>query len=343
MAGIDVRDPASRALYKRIGDFLAAHALAPVPPNYALIHELMTVDGSPLARMVEEMTGDGLRLTPRDVDALRAAAGQETDGLDERAEELATRAEAQAEIIAQARQSVEGFVQIVESTQAQARSYEEDLDRTASELQSTPGTEVSALLLITGRMLERTRSAEAQLRTVTAEVGSLRERLQEAELAARSDPLTRLPNRRAFEDRLNDVVARGAACSLAICDIDHFKAINDGHGHPVGDRVLRMVAEVLQQSCPGQLVARLGGEEFVVLFDGLSPDAAGAILETAREDLASRTFRVRGTDAPIGQVTFSAGVARCQSKPGEEPALKRADTLLYQAKDGGRNRVVVEG
>jgi len=81
----------------------------------------------------------------------------------------------------------------------------------------------------------------------------------------------------------------------------------------------------------------------VVLFEGVPPDAAGAILNAAREDLASRNFRVRGTDAPIGQVTFSAGVARCVTGPGEEPPLKRADLLLYRAKDSGRNRVVVEG
>jgi len=218
---MDTRDPASRALYKCIGDFLAAHALAPTPANYALIHELLTVQGSPLAQMVAEMTGDGLRLTGRDMDALRAAAGQDMNAFENRSEE-------HAEIIADARRSMDGFVSIVETTQAQAKSYEQDLDRTAGELRATPGDEVSALLLITGRMLERTRSAESQLRSVTGEVRSLRERLQEAELAARSDPLTRLPNRRAFEDRLADVVARECHCSLGVCDIDKFKLINCG-------------------------------------------------------------------------------------------------------------------
>jgi diguanylate cyclase len=334
VGAIESRDATNRQLYRRIGDFLAAHALPPTPANYALVHELITVAGSPLAAMVAELTSDGVRLSDSDVATLREAAGLEPTDREDHAEE-------QAEIIAEARRSVENFASLVETTQTETSNYGRDLDRGASELRGAPIDDISALMLITGRMLERTRLAEAQLHSVTAEVSGLRERLQEAELAARSDPLTRLPNRRAFEDRLTHVVASGSACSLAICDIDHFKMINDSHGHPVGDRVLRMVAEVLQGACKGQLVARLGGEEFVVLFDGLDPTEAAIVLNAAREDLSERTFRVRGTDAPIGRITFSAGVARC-NKSVEEPPLKRADALLYQAKDSGRNCVIVE-
>jgi diguanylate cyclase len=189
-------------------------------------------------------------------------------------------------------------------------------------------------------MLERTRASETQLAAARNEAQALRERLAAAEDEARRDPLTQLPNRRAFEDEYSRITANGRNASIGICDIDLFKAINDSHGHPVGDRVLRMVADILKTSCGANFVARLGGEEFVVLFEDVEPTAAGALLDRAREELCGRNFRVRGTDAPIGRISFSAGVASCAD--GTEPPLKRADDLLYRAKNSGRNRVVVE-
>ena len=102
-----------------------------------------------------------------------------------------------------------------------------------------------------------------------------------------------------------------------------------------------MFADVLSSNCDQHMVARIGGEEFVVLFEGLTPDVAGEILNDARSELGARTFRIRGTDIPLGRVTFSAGVAHCVDRDGEGP-LKRADDLLYRAKNAGRNQVLVE-
>ena len=333
MVGPVSRDAANKQLYRKIGDFIALHSLAPTPDNYALVHEMLTAEASPIKKMIEDLTGDGLRLTESDARAIREAVG-----VDEPQRTL----EEDAEIIADARRSLEGFATIVEATRAEAQDYQRDLSERAAELNELPVGDVGGLLLITSKMLERTRSAESQLQAVRAEAQGLRQKLAEAEHAARSDPLTRLPNRRAFEDRLAELLADGGVASLGICDIDRFKLINDSHGHPVGDRVLRMVAEVLQAACPDCLVARLGGEEFVILFDNMEPKEAGELLDLARLDLASRQFRVRSTDAPIGQITFSAGVARCSAGTGDDAPMKRADTLLYQAKNSGRNRVVTE-
>ena len=334
MSASGPRETANKQLFKQIGDFLALHALAPTPANYALIHEMFTGDDSPVKRMIEELTADGLRLSETDARSIRDAVG-----LPEGAGGVSTE---DAETIAASRRSMEAFATIVEATRAQAQDYQRDLSVRAAELEELPVGDISGLLLVTSRMLERTRSAESQLEAVRSEAESLRQKLREAEQAARSDPLTRLPNRRAFEDRLEELVARGGTASIAVVDIDRFKSINDSHGHPVGDRVLRMIAEVLQDACPGCLVARLGGEEFVLLLDGMEPHAAGHVLDKAREDLSSRNFRVRGTDEPVGRITFSAGVARCTAGTGDDAPLKRADTLLYRAKNGGRDRVEVE-
>ena len=109
-------------------------------------------------------------------------------------------------------------------------------------------------------------------------------------------------------------------------------------GLAVGDRVIKAVAHTLRDHCAGNMVARIGGEEFVVLFPGLLPEAAAEILDIAREILGSRYFKLRETDQPLGKVTFSGGVA-LGHHPDGAPALQRADALLYAAKNGGRNQV----
>jgi diguanylate cyclase len=325
------RDAAHRRTFKAIGEFLAIHGLEPTPENYALVYGLVSDDTTPVARMILALTADGLRLTQRDVDRIRKQIDEEFPGL---AEDKA------AELIADLRRSMDNFTSVVDATRQETRNYEADLARGAEDLKehATANPSIVTVARLTGAMLERTRAAEAQLAVARSEADVLREKLAEAEEQARSDALTRLPNRRAFETRLDDVMRSDRLCSIAICDIDRFKRINDGHGHGVGDRVLRMVAQSLKQSCGKHMVARLGGEEFAILFDGLQPPEAAAVLDQARADLAAREFRVRETETPLGQITFSAGVARCA---GEAP-LKRADNLLYEAKDSGRNRVVAE-
>ncbi|HEY0326914.1 MAG TPA: GGDEF domain-containing protein [Allosphingosinicella sp.] len=325
------RETAHRKMFKAIGDFLALHGLEPTPENYTLVYGLVSDDTTPVARMILALTADGVRLTQRDVDRIRKQIDEEFPGLEE---------DKAAELIADLRRSMENFTSVVEATREEARSYEADLARGAEDLNehALGNPSIATVARLTGAMLERTRAAEAQLAVARSEADALRTKLAEAEEQARSDALTRLPNRRAFETRLEQVMGSGEVCSIAICDIDRFKRINDGHGHGVGDRVLRMVAESLQESCAEHMVARLGGEEFAILFQGLGPADAGTLLDQARADLAARDFRVRGTDAPLGQVTFSAGVARCT---GDSP-LKRADNLLYEAKDSGRNKVVAE-
>lgn len=334
MTGTGSRDADNRQVFRQIGEFLVAHHLYPAPSNYALVYEIVTDPDGPAARAVKALIADGLRLSQEDADRIRADCGIEGAG----APPVPTQ-----ESLAHARRQIDDFADIVEATRVEARAYGADLERGAAELNQSDLSHpaVAEVMRITGAMIERTRATETQLESAREEASALRQRLAEAEDEARRDPLTLLPNRRAFEDKLAEVAASSAICSLAICDIDHFKSINDSHGHGVGDRVLRMVADVLAANCEGHMVARIGGEEFVVLFEGLGPDAAGTVLDHARDDVSSRHFRIRGSDVPLGRVTFSAGVARCVDHDGEPP-LKRADDLLYRAKNAGRNQVIVE-
>ena len=162
------------------------------------------------------------------------------------------------------------------------------------------------------------------------------ELLGEAEVAARTDSLTEVYNRRGISPLLSEV-ARSGEYSLALADLDRFKRINDRLGHAAGDVVLSSVARTLVESV-GRYgsVARWGGEEFLVVMPGLSLDAAIALMESARRAMEEEY----GTDAFLEPVTISAGVAHAHRRTSKEEALRLADAKLYEAKASGRNVVV---
>ncbi|MGV8039991.1 MAG: diguanylate cyclase domain-containing protein [Thermoanaerobaculaceae bacterium] len=163
------------------------------------------------------------------------------------------------------------------------------------------------------------------------------------------DPLTGLPGRRALEE---DVRGLDGPVVAAMVDIDHFKAVNDTHGHEVGDQVLRMVASRLALVGGGGKAYRWGGEEFALLFPGRTLAQARPHVEAVREAIAASPFVLRAEDRPRRKprrpgpgsaqptltVTVSGGVA--EGRRGEHAALlKAADAALYRAKQAGRNRI----
>lgn len=164
-------------------------------------------------------------------------------------------------------------------------------------------------------------------------IGLMQERMGRLNLQAQTDPLTGLFNRRGLDEAVELLGAQ--AFALVALDVDRFKAINDTYGHDVGDEVLARLAGVLRQcSREGDLVFRLGGEEFLLLLPETSLSAAADVAERVRR-LVELT-RIE----PVGHVTVSLGVAPCPSGEGFARALKQADELMYQAKQGGRNRVM---
>jgi diguanylate cyclase (GGDEF)-like protein len=158
---------------------------------------------------------------------------------------------------------------------------------------------------------------------------------------AQVDPLTSLLNRRGFEKRLDESGERSATGSIVVCDIDHFKAVNDMHGHAEGDRVIVTLADTLRLTAPaGALVARFGGEEFVLFLPGLSVARAAAWANEARGLFADEAGPALG----LGRVlTASFGVSSRHPGDGSiHDAIDRADLALYEAKRQGRDRVCVQ-
>ena len=164
----------------------------------------------------------------------------------------------------------------------------------------------------------------------------LQERIGRLNRDAQTDPLTGLGNRRSLEFSLSLLQAEGRAFAAIVLDIDHFKRVNDSHGHEVGDQVLRRLAELMRRCCrEGDLLCRTGGEEFLMLLPGASLAVAAVVAERLRVTVQNTPVQ------PVGSVTVSLGVARWAGEAGSEPAqaLSEADRALYQAKQEGRNRV----
>jgi diguanylate cyclase (GGDEF)-like protein len=170
-------------------------------------------------------------------------------------------------------------------------------------------------------------------------------RLYESSQAAASlDPLTGLLNRRAFAQSARSMVAvaarTGVPLALIMLDADHFKACNDTYGHPVGDKVLVLLAQVLRaQVRPNDLAARIGGEEFAVVLQGAAQEAALKVAERIRLAMAG-AFLDLGEGQRIPVPTISLGLAELSAltDPNLECLLERADAALYRAKGEGRNR-----
>jgi diguanylate cyclase (GGDEF)-like protein len=173
---------------------------------------------------------------------------------------------------------------------------------------------------------------------------SLEQRCASLRDLASKDPLTGVANRAEF-DRLLDLFVDAhfqnrLPCALIVCDIDHFKNVNDQHGHQAGDEVIKSVAGLLANRCqPGDVVARYGGEEFVLLCVDCSNAAAATRAELIRREVADASQPALGT----GQVTASFGVTELQPGDTPETMFRRADRALLQAKEMGRNLVVQLG
>jgi diguanylate cyclase (GGDEF)-like protein len=179
--------------------------------------------------------------------------------------------------------------------------------------------------------------------TINRMLRALREQGQALEQQSLTDPLTRLANRRAFDRALAAGVAQGrrsgAALSLLILDVDHFKAYNDLHGHPAGDAVLVALGRVLREAAsrPADVAARIGGEEFALLLPDTTLD--GALRVAAKVHAALRAQAIAHAGSPAGgRVTVSIGAALARPGESADAFVARADAAAYAAKNAGRDR-----
>lgn len=192
--------------------------------------------------------------------------------------------------------------------------------------------------------VQLTTENQSNLNIVTMrDVHQLQLLLEENERQSKTDLLTGLANRRLVEDVLAAAMAKSdrtqSSLCVVMCDIDFFKNINDNFGHLCGDDVLKIVASQLQHSAQAATcIARWGGEEFLIVLEHVVPESAGVLCEQLRELIAATDYQSYGQHM---QLTMSFGCVQYQANESLQSLLFRVDKALYQAKNGGRNQVVM--
>ena len=332
---LDPRERRRRQLLEDVTRFLLTHRLEVSPYTLSIAHDVMTGGDQRLARQIEARVAAREPVTLEWLEDVNRGTAQ-TDG-SATLNMLMTKLEA----------SLAEFASTTSTARDAATEYNTALEAHVGELEqvSKAGVVITELASIAKIMLERTREIEKNMSRSEMQTRALQQSLDDARRKAELDHLTGLPNRRAFEtdleNELNTARLLGEPLCVAFVDIDHFKRVNDTHGHEAGDRVLRAVARTLAKITDDKChVARHGGEEFVALIRGKTLDQARAILDGARESMAERRLVNRANDMPFGKITFSCGLADIFEYPSHRDALKAADDALYLAKAKGRNCVV---
>ncbi len=175
-------------------------------------------------------------------------------------------------------------------------------------------------------------------RKVGERVGMLRA-FKRSETQAHTDPLTGLMNRRSLEEKVRRLVEEGSTYVAVYADLDHFKQLNDVHGHDAGDQALRLFARVMRDSVrPADLTARYGGEEFVVVLPDCQISDAFGVINRLRETLAATQ-----SSAKLPSFTASFGITAARPENTFSETLELADAALLKAKATGRDRIVISG
>jgi len=330
--------PAKRRLLGKVADFLIDHDLEVMPWTLEIAYDYVTGANPRLAQLILERIEESQAITlPWLEQVMREEKG---DGTAEQLVALMSRLE----------ESLDDFASTTSSARNATSEYGAALQQHVDDLEqvSRAGVVITELATLAKAMMHRTREIEHDLNESEQRAKALQHSLDEARRVADEDHLTGLPNRRAFEAMLDKEIAvaqeAGESLCVAFVDIDHFKRINDTHGHAAGDRVLKVVADTLSRISDARChVARHGGEEFAVLFRALGPEKARDRLDHAREEISERRLVNRATDMPFGRITFSGGIADVFAYASKSDALRAADEALYAAKQSGRNQILLAG
>jgi diguanylate cyclase len=329
---------ASAELFRLVLQQMSSHPAAFTPCCYAVWYEYLAGINLRLKLAMDGMVAKSLPFDDAAIERL----------FEEYVSEL--RGDAQRLIGENAQRILDDILRHTEEADHRAHEYGENLEQSA-QLLDTSGVEalrsvVTNLQTDTQKMRAAVVDLQGNLAHSRQEIETLKRELEHARIEALTDPLTGALNRRGFEMQfsrfLTESEAAGTEISLIMLDIDHFKKINDTHGHLFGDKVIRGVAEVLKANVKGKdAIARLGGEEFGVLLPETSLSGAQMLADKIRQMVEKgRIRRQDGKDA-VGGITISLGVAELNRNEDTSAFLNRADKALYFSKENGRNRVSI--
>ncbi len=251
------------------------------------------------------------------------------------------------ELVAMIAQIIGSLVDIAGETSLMNKRVAKQIDDLARHRKpSAVVTTATAILAETRQFATRSVQLESDLMSSAEEMSRLKKELSNAKREAAIDSLTGLYNRRAFDRRMKALIKEAGdythGFSLLLLDIDHFKRVNDRHGHMVGDKVLRALGEHIGKlTRRSDFLARYGGEEFAVVLPDTQLTEAFAVAENIRGTLQRIRLRRACSKEPLEAITISIGVASHRAGESMDALIERCDKALYQAKRLGRNRSVM--
>lgn len=326
-----------RALADRILALLDTHDVPPTPGNYRVIYEYMSGTNAALQHDVSRYLEQQRRLdeTVLTLWYERHIASDQfgmVQGMGANLEKLAGE-----------------FMTAIGETSEIASRFGSRLATGIKALESDVPESTRRSAVMEMAVAAREAQAESQrllrvLEVSRQETTSIMRELEQRRREALIDPLTGLFNRRAMTAQFAEIIGgrTDQPVSVLVIDIDHFKAINDEHGHAVGDSVIRNVAQLIRRSIRGgDFAVRFGGEEFVVILANTPPRGAMIVAETIRQRIEGMRLKRTRDGQALAPITASIGVAEMTVRDTAETVLARADDALYAAKGDGRNAVVL--
>ena len=231
---------------------------------------------------------------------------------------------------------------LIRDVHGQVDEHHTEIQRIRHELRSDPDDQDSiaaAIFRSVSKVIEVNERLQDQLFRAEQKIESKERQIESHMVEARTDALTSLPNRRAFDDAMKQLAAlhqrNGVPYGLIHLDVDHFKQLNDRWGHPAGDKVLKSVAAAIRAAArQSDLVARIGGEEFSVVLPNTSVEAVMAASERIRVAVEAASIEIQHTKVPV---TISVGAALVSAGETGKSLTERSDAALYASKQDGRN------
>ncbi|MEM5498827.1 GGDEF domain-containing protein [Paraglaciecola mesophila] len=313
------------------------HKIPAVPLNYALWYTYASNESESLNETLDHALQRNLPISDsktRDLYRKHVADEQDVD-------------------VWELRHSLESMVielsQSVQDTRSETRNFKSTMDTCMDDLAKVEreGLSMEEVMDLVRTLVSQTKqirgstlSFSTALNDAEREITRLRNQLEQSQQAALYDALTGLCNRRYFDEELAAYAMRPNMC-LILADLDHFKKINDTHGHVMGDLVLKASAKKLQAACrEGAQAFRFGGEEFAIIVPNSKLSVARQIAETMRRSIEKIGVRDKRTSEVLGGISASFGIAEMKAGMNPLALIEAADKQLYEAKNLGRNRVM---